>query len=1421
MTEPKPPAAAQPGQAVNPAKTFVPRVVCCNNGEENAKHRFVHNSITTSKYTWYNFLPKNLFLQFMRIANFYFLVIACIQLVPKLSPISPWTSIMPLLFVLSVTAVKEAVEDVRRHRSDRETNSRAAEVLRGGAFQTVSWREIVVGDLVRVSAEQPFPADLVLVSSSEPSGMCYIETSNLDGETNLKIRQGLQATSKIRSEGELSVLRGVVECEQPNNSLYTFEGAIELVPGTKIPLNPTQILLRGARLRNTHFVHGLAIFTGVDTKLMRNSTRAVAKRSHLERIMNKLVMMIFGFQMTLCAFCCLMSGLWIRGYVPGAWYLRPELRWEDAVSVGFMQFPTFVILFNVMIPISLYVSAELVKLAQAYFIQQDEAMYHGESDQPALARTSNLNEELGQVEYVFSDKTGTLTCNVMEFRKCCVAGLPYEFVASDDATVPAEDARREADARLRGALEGKGHASERLRAFFALLALCHTVIPEEDPKNPGRAIYQAASPDDGALVSAARDVRFEFVGRTPDSITVREQGREVRYELLNVLEFTSARKRMSVIVRAPDGRIRLLCKGADNVVLARLRKGAGEVEATVAQLRGFAGEGLRTLVLAEAELGHDEYHEWNKAFYAASVALEGREAKLEEAAELIERDLALVGATAIEDKLQEGVPETIRQLQRAGCKVWMLTGDKQETAVNIGLSCQLVQAAWPLVLLDSPELEETRAQLERAIEYYGEGGEGARALEKTGAQLGLVIEGGPLRQALEQDGALALRLLHLASMCRAVICCRVSPIQKALVVRLVRENSRAITLAIGDGANDVSMIQAAHIGIGISGREGMQAVMSSDYAIAQFRFLQRLLLVHGRWAYHRVSKLILYCFYKNVCFALCQFWFAIQSGFSGQTIFDSGPYATYNVIFTSLPILVFAALDQDVPARCVLRRPRLYELGLRNQVFNPRVFAQWFALGIFHSAVCFYVPLWSLCKPAAGADGVNHDGIWEHGMVVYTCIILTVTLKVAVETSLWTPLAHVTIWGSIAVWFLFAVAFSLAYLVFGMMGNVHWVFLRLLASGPFYVTLLLTLFVAALPDLLLSYLKRTFWPTPVHVVQEMVARGTEAALRPDDEAAEEEEEEPGASGASGRGEKGRDGGGGGGGVAVRALEGALALERGGLEAGLAPREAFALAGDAALTSSSHRPLPLDRSAFEEGGASQLALDARWFRENRPPSPTHRTHRAVLGALASEEEEEEEEEEAGGGSKGELLAGRRALGARPEVPGADPDFLPLTGVVPLEAGSAGPSPRSPASSPRAGPRARAPSSAVAGARSPAGLGSTAVKVVPASADGATVALVPRAASFSRGPPPEPPGSLAGLVHPGPHLEQEEAGAGGPGASPEASPEASRRHRRHHSRSSKHDGDGEPRGERQHSGTRRHHRPHRHRRPEPDAAPAAPL
>ncbi|KAK9256763.1 hypothetical protein V1507DRAFT_382252 [Lipomyces tetrasporus] len=1274
---------------------------------------YVSNTIVSSIYNRYNAIPLLLFAQFSKLANVYFLVVSALQMVPNFSTTGTYNSFITFMFFTAISMAREGFDDWRRHRQDASENNNEALVANvecdGDGERTVHWRatawkDIKVGDVVKLRRNDWVSADVVVLHADGMGDLAYVETAALDGETNLKSKIALPVLAEMCRTDELLVADTHADfvIEDPNTDLYSFEGNVT-VKGTKYSLSNDNILYRGSILRNTPHAIGLVVFTGQETKIRMNATQAPrVKAPRLQRRINNIIVFMVLFVIFIAAFCTVMERVWVTDRSP--FYLPSS----DIPLIQLIM--SFVIMFNTLIPLSLYVSMEIVKIGQRIMLTWDVDMYHESTNTPCEAHTSSINEELGQVSYVFSDKTGTLTDNVMVFRKISVAGhawlhdldVQQEFfreelrrlrqdeskVADANGKMPARPsstvirtsnvtiesmtsavdhphdhfrskslnsppvpmpkafkraATMEAAFETRSLqhqrslssirtgsstgphwhstaygpqpapthsesthvtrstvellqylqLKPDSQFSRRAKFFLLAMALCHACIPDrgdednadagsansdndgddEDPDDDddddddddSKIQYQAASPDELALVRAARDLGFVVVDRQLKSVTVRTypngfdaDATVETYEILDTIEFSSARKRMSVVVRFPDGRICLLCKGADSIIFERLhsaklaqakkaevqrrvtlrknieasraiertgslqhhhdddsgtnsarqsfavarasfsrpslnlrrketlghlddflksaqaREAGADVlqtprmsvdveiptsagpagrssfafgensstaitashpaplailenmvdetvpldtaavfERTMSHIDEFATEGLRTLVYAHRFMSEDEYKGWAKIYSDAVTSLENRTEKIEAAGELVENNLELTGATAIEDKLQNGVPEAIDKLRRAGIKLWMLTGDKRETAISIGHSCRLIHDFSTVLILREDDPDMTSKMAAAMLELD----------DGSVAHCVVVVDGGTLAY-IEKDMTIMTLFIELGVKADSVICCRASPSQKALLVSAIRSKVKgSVTLAIGDGANDIAMIQAADVGIGIAGKEGLQASRSSDYSIGQFRFLLKLLLVHGRWNYVRLSKYVLATFYKEFFFYLTQAMYQQFTMYSGTSLYESVSLTMYNTLFTSLPVLCVGIFLQDLSPETLVAVPELYSTSRLNKHFNLRIFIGWMSVAssqavlVTFTMVYVYAILWP-----------RDNGLYPMSTLNFAAIIAAIAVKLNfVEMHNRSYLNFGSLIISVCGWFLWTVCLTQIY----------------------------------------------------------------------------------------------------------------------------------------------------------------------------------------------------------------------------------------------------------------------------------------------------------------------------------------------------------------------------------------------------------
>ncbi|KAK8044321.1 P-type ATPase [Apiospora rasikravindrae] len=1181
--------------------------------DERRANPYISNSIRTARYNVYDFLPKQLIFQFTRLANFYFLCVGVPQTIPGLSTTGNFTTILPLLFFVLLTVFKEGYDDYKRHRLDTLENANIARVLgrpksdetpppkksrrawfkrSKGAEQDVNaikeeveeeehdlddeyqwnkiqWRNIKVGDIVRLSRDDDVPADIVLLHATGENGLAYIDTMALDGETNLKSKGSVGAFKGCDSIAALRGVSGEFVLEDPNPDLYRFEGKVT-VNGKSMPVTSNEVVYRGSTLRNTEHAIGMVINTGEECKIRLNANQhPKAKKPALERISNQIVITLAIYVIVLSVGCSMGYIIWKNPNESRSWYLKDATVPFKEIIIG------FAIQFNNVIPLALYVSLEIVKIGQMLMLNNDVEMYDEATDTPARCNTNTILENLGQISYVFSDKTGTLTENVMKFRKVSIAGTSWlhemdlEKVETGAPVVPtatresgkmvprksrevtrciAEDEEngvtspvaititspelpqrpsfqsRRSSSQWRSTgrpdrpqpdvttvdlleyirLRPASPFSRKARDYILSMALCHTCLPEV---KDGKVDFQASSPDELALVRAAQELGYLVAHRSAQTITLKITGlggddRTEIYEVLDVIEFSSARKRMSIVVRFPDGRICLICKGADSAILPRLklanlalmkanevrksadlehemlrrseqleprnsfggrpsmtlsRKSIGarssqtnlskkrpaiersqsvemfklrhsddkprpslgvrtvsfDISKTLSvhgamqspmeddrfdflndplinddsavftrcfkHLDDFASEGLRTLLFARKFIAPLEYRAWRKVYNDATTSLVNRQELIEEAGEMIEQSLDLVGATAIEDKLQIGVPETIEKLRRANVKIWMLTGDKRETAINIAHSARICRPGSDIFILDS-----TKGGLEAQILGIVED-------IRTGCIHSVVVIDGHTLGVVEQDPIVRNLFYTLIPTIDSVICCRASPAQKSDIVKAIRHRvPGALTLAIGDGANDLAMISAAHVGVGISGKEGLQAARVADYAIAQFRFLQRLLLVHGRWNYVRTAKFILATFWKEMYFYLPTALYQRYNGYTGTSLYEMASLTVFNILFTSLAVILPAMFDQDLDAQTLLAVPELYVYGQRNTGLNVRKYIGWMVAGAAEGIGVWFA-VWAGYGGVMGM--VDDENLFALGNLAFTANVIWINYK--------------------------------------------------------------------------------------------------------------------------------------------------------------------------------------------------------------------------------------------------------------------------------------------------------------------------------------------------------------------------------------------------------------------------------------------
>ena len=752
--------------------------------------------------------------------------------------------------------------------------------------------------------------------------------------------------------------------------------------------------------------------------------------------------------------------------------------------------------------------------------------------------------------------------------------------------------------------------ARKAKMLILSMALCHTCLPERS--DDGEMSFQASSPDELALVRAAQELGYLAYERNVAELTIKTypdglSGEPVAdvYEVLDVIEFSSKRKRMSVVVRFPDRRVCVMTKGADSVVMQRLRlaglanQKVNEIEKRVTQRKSmeaqqamlrksaqieragsvgsfprtsvsatspglprtsvgrfggvrdvdswlrdrerdvdeeplssghsvyysprpsaqlgrasmagsehrntlrtavdqeddeelveeslvideaaviercfqhvndFATEGLRTLLYGHRFLDEQEYRGWKKIYNDATTSLVNRQELTEKAGEMIEQQLELGGATAIEDKLQQGVPETIERLRRANIKMWMLTGDKRETAINIGHSCRLIKDYSFVSVLDI-EAGDVEQNIAATI----------LDIQRGSVAHSVVVIDGQTLACITTDDALNTLFLDLAILADSVICCRASPSQKASLVNAIRKRvNHSVTLAIGDGANDIAMIQEAHVGIGITGKEGLQAARTSDYSIAQFRFLVKLLLVHGRWNYVRTCKYTVGTFWKEMLFYLTQALYQRSAGYTGTSLYESWSLSMFNTLFTSLPVIFLGIFEKDLLPATLVAVPELYTKGQRGAGFNLRVYMGWMFMAAAEAMIIYFTMHGLFGKVSFTLD----NGLFAMGDLTFTaCIIVIVTKLQVLEIHNHSITAVIAFVLSVGGWFLWNIILAGLYKDNSTYNVKDGFFDRFGRNVLWWLTLFLAVSSCLLFEIAVRGLKAAYIPTDVETFQ--------------------------------------------------------------------------------------------------------------------------------------------------------------------------------------------------------------------------------------------------------------------------------------------------------------------------------------------------
>ena len=1061
-----------------------------NDNKSNKKYKISDNKISTTKYNYLTFLPKGLLLQFTRLPNIFFLFTAIIQSIPVISPLTSLTAIIPLIFVLGVSMIREFIEDWSRRNYDDLNNKEEIVVFRDGSFKKDYSQSLRIGELIIVTEGRTIPADMILIDSGLREGIAYVETSSLDGEKALKFKLANKQTIGVFSENKKReinfrnlIISGEVEICPPNQNLYEIYGKIKfyLQKDDKIKANNViyqistkEFILKGSILRNSNWIIGVIVYTGMNNKIILNSKKPRTKIYKVEKKMNSYLIYVFIFLIVSCLIC---SFLHYNGYKNHKlFYMNFILIKRKPSFESLITFFTYFLLLNTMIPISLIVTIEIIKMCQGFLIEWDVKLYSKFRRVFCKARAVSINEELGNVNYIFSDKTGTLTLNQLKFKYCIINQKCYAYKRDINLN---KDFSFDGDEKI---LQNLTYMKEIIPfqdnyfthdilnkhnfikntqdlidlekeiniidEFWKAIALTNECMVSEEN---GELKYLGTSPDDNELVKTACSQGYKLFTTSIDKKMVKI-GREgiFTFEILHVLGFSSERKRMSIIVRDKNI-IKIYCKGADMEIIKRLspkEQKKEKVKIISTELDNFSKLGFRTLMVASKIIKESDYKLWIDKIRKLEKFKENS-SLLEKLYNIIECDFELLGGTILEDKLQHKVPETISSLKLADIKIWVLTGDKMDTVESIGIGCNLLsllsydEKIFKIRILTKKENNEENQnysllEIRNFFEEFKKFLSNLNNNDNENNNLKLyksikpkiddkislnnsdlksdylfnlkkknlmknfsIIIESPLLNSIFKDDVLTEKFLTIAQYATTVMCCRASPYQKSQVVQKIKKfNSSAVTLAIGDGRNDISMLMEANIGVGVFGEEGTSAAQSADFAIGEFKLLKRLLFFHGRVNMNRISKMIIYFFYKNFIFTMTQFFFAFFNLSSGQTLMDDWYITCYNLIFTAFPLCVTSLTEIDVKEEDSEECKKLMPLLYKESRDSKRIFTLYKFIITVSRSITLSCIIFILSSTNTIIDMKGYfSNIWYMSLKNYSCILIAVTIDLFIGTN--------------------------------------------------------------------------------------------------------------------------------------------------------------------------------------------------------------------------------------------------------------------------------------------------------------------------------------------------------------------------------------------------------------------------------------
>lgn len=1091
------------------------RYVYVNKFKDTTKNkRNISNKVKNQKYNWITIIPLVILYQFSFFSNQFYLALALTQFINVLKVGFLFSYVAPFVVVLSITLLKEIIDEYYRFKRDQQLNNEEYEALFDNKNNyneeinknnftvknecvsdnlnttKIKSKDIRVGDIIILHKNQRVPADMILLKSFELNESCYIKTDQLDGETDWKLRKPSATTQKLK-ENFLNKMDCCLEIEEPKKAIYEFQGIMNIQfqakevsnrysrtnfkadetikkninyscfskLGEKLinyedndldignntkqfndPLGLENTLWANTVLASSRCA-GIVIYIGKETRSRMNCTEANPKVGAVDIELNHFAKLLFVIM-----FICSLLLVFLKGF-------------SSNIENNFITFFRFIVLLSSIIPISLRVNSDIAKTINSKFISSDKQIPN------TICRNSTLPEELGRIEYIFTDKTGTLTKNEMIFRKLYTENELFENEKLNDIKNILESECKLFDAPMLDILEynnkqvlnnndislsAKKVASSNLallnkrkylrirnqkkviRDAITAMCLCNCVTPitevtennysgnsslkgdsnsinvknnlsfktaknniEIESRKPSnediiedndllndtirsfkksntvtthnsfkldkqttnnsktlkinetsskdnklsptikKTTFQASSPDEIALVEFGMTLNMKLHNRNDKLIEIINANNKIEsYEILAEFPFTSESKRMGIILRNLEhNHIIFYMKGAESVIEQFVKEDKKSyVKDNAEQL---AINGLRTLVLTQKLLSENFYNEWNSKYQLAKRSMTNRKQEITDVISLLEKDMEFLCVTGVEDLLQDDVNDTIESLRRANIRIWMLTGDKVETAKCIAISTGLKSKDQKEFVIAN---DKNTVSINEKLNNFN---------LKSNKDWILIIDGDCLAIALRAENE---KIFFQAAMkAGTVVCCRCSPTQKAQIVSKIRKYTSKRTLAIGDGGNDVAMILQANLGVGVVGKEGMQASLAADYSIIKFSHLKRLLLWFGRISYKNTSNIAIFVIHRGLIISLMQMIFSIIFYVSAIPLYNGLLILGYTTAYTAIPVITLL-YDREISNDDAIKFPDLYRELQKGRALNLKAFLLLTFMSVFQAA---------------------------------------------------------------------------------------------------------------------------------------------------------------------------------------------------------------------------------------------------------------------------------------------------------------------------------------------------------------------------------------------------------------------------------------------------------------------------------------